>query len=181
MPNKVAKLAELYRAGLDVYPPGMRGLAASGGRAPRAMTPPVKPAAAQKFIAWVRTAHPKLYAAAERRANAPRTLGALSKEEAKAGTTTTPGAFDRIVTAITSLAPQIVQARAQRDVLEVQLERMRQGLPPLSATQYAPGLQLSVDPSMYAPGLEAMKPWLIWGGLGLVGVFVVSQLAKRRR
>lgn len=170
MPNR--KLLELYRAGLDVYPPGMRGLAAAQAQR-------VKPVAAKKFLEWVKATHPRLYAAAEKKAGVTNGGGGLAAVETK--TKDSGGALDRLLTTITSIAPQYLSYRAQQDVLDVQLDRMRQGLPPLSATQYAPGVQVSVDPSMYAPQFEALKPWLLYGGLALAGVFVVSQFSKRRR
>lgn len=176
MPNRnVRRLTALYRDGLEVYPPGMRGLAATGVDARRAPPAFVKPAAARKFLDWIRASHPKLYADAVRRQSG-KTLGAV---EAKAADSTGDGPLDRILSTIQTLAPTYLQARAQKELLDVQLDRMRQGLAPLSATQYMPGVQLSVDPSMYAPQFETMKPWLIYGGLGLAALYLVSQLRRR--
>lgn len=169
MPNQ--KLVELYRAGLDVYPPNMRGLAATQAR-------PVKPAAARKFLEWVKATHPRLYAAAEKKAGVTNGAGLAAVEtKAQEG----GGALDRLLSTIQTIAPMYIQARAQQQVLDVQLDRMRQGLPPLNATEYAPAVQVGVDPALLTSAGEQLRPLLIYGGLALAGVFVFSQLAKRGR
>jgi hypothetical protein len=180
-----ATLTELFAEGMTVYPPGMRGLAASPPRVPRRGLPkgtPIKPEAGRKFAHWIKGEFPALYADAARRSG----FAGLG-QDAKAGVPTTtavaeqPSALQRFVTTITSLAPQYLQYRAQKDLLDVQLDRARQGLPPLRPTDYAPAVQLSVDPAMYTPQLDALKPWLLYGGLALGGFLLFRMLGSRRR
>jgi hypothetical protein len=178
MPNvNVRRLATLYREGLDVYPPGMRGLAANSTTA-RAVVK-VKPAAARQFVQWVKLNVPALYNDAVRRQQNTRTLGAVTaKPDA---VSTGDGPLDKLLTTIQTLAPVYLQARAQKDVLDVQMDRMRAGLPPLRATDYAPAVQIGVDPNLISDAGERLKPFLIYGGLALAGLFVFSQLSRRRR
>lgn len=182
MPSQVVRrLSDLYRAGMDVYPANLRGLAA----APAAMAPrrgvargPVKPAAAEKFLAWVSAMHPKLFDAALKRANA-RASSTLGQVDAKAASE--PGPLDRLLTTIQTLAPVYLQAKAQKELLDVQMDRARQGLPPLDPRQYAPAVNLSVDPNLMTDVGERMRPLLIYGGIALGAVFLLSQMGRGRR
>lgn len=190
MPSKIQnRLAELMAEGMTVYPANMRGLAAPPPR--RGQRRFVPPAVAKSHMLWLKSQHPKLYAAAQRRIGqgSGATFSGLGatiadKEAAKAIATTTadkPGLFERFAQTITSLAPQYLQYRAQQDLLDVQLDRARQGLPPLRPQDYAPAVQLSVDPSMYSPALESIKPWLLPIGLGVVGLVLFKTFAGGRR
>lgn len=165
-----ATLTELYRAGLDVYPSSMRGLARAPDR--------IKPKAAAKFLEWVKRAHPKLFAAAEKQAG-PVTLGQVTTTTAQPA-----GAFDRIMDAITKLAPVYIQARAQKELLDVQMDRARNNLPPLDPRDYAPAVNVSVDPASAAAAAaaagSAAKPYLLIGGAAL-GLVLLMQLTKGRR
>lgn len=184
MPSAQSRLTELMAEGLTVYPPNMRGLAANPLRTPRRGVPrgTIKADPARKFLHWVKFTHPALYADAERRSGMAG-LGQDAKTKLPTATAITeqPGPFQRFLSTITSLAPSYIQARSQQQLLEVQLDRARQGLPPLNASQYAPAVQLSVDPAMYTPQLEALKPWLLYGGLALGGFFLFRMLAGGRR
>lgn len=112
-------------------PGGSLSALAPGGPAPAKVE-----AAQKKLIAWVQKNYPALYDAAVRRVGTtPPNLGA---EESW---------LDKITNAFTAIAPEYLRAKAQKDLLEVQLDRARAGLPPLDSTQYAPAVQVSVDPA----------------------------------
>lgn len=71
--------------------------------------------------------------------------------------------IDTIARAMTT----VVMADYQRDVLRLQLERARQGLPPLDAAQYGAGVTVGLSPST--------QQLLILGGLGLLAVLFLSR------
>jgi hypothetical protein len=176
MPTPRQKLTELVAEGLTLYPSSMRGLAAAGARSPRRK---LSPEAGRKFAAWVKIAHPALFAAAERKAGGTGLAG-LGQDTAPTATAPPQGALERFVSTITQLAPVYIQARAQKELLDVQMDRARAGLPPLRPTDYAPAVQLSVDPSMYSPQLEALKPWLLYGGIAVAGLVLFRMFGGSR-
>jgi hypothetical protein len=73
------------------------------------------------------------------------------------------GWIDTVARAMTT----VVMADYQRDVLRLQLERARQGLPPLDASQYGVGVSVGISPST--------QQLLILGGLGLLAVLSLSR------
>ena len=186
MPNAtVRRLQRLFDSGLDVYPVGMRGLAAKPARAGmpvergnRRGALPVKPQAARQFVAWVKANAPDLYSEALRRQSV-RTLGAVTT--GSTAVSTGDGPLDKLLTTIQTLAPQYLQYKAQQDVLDVQLDRMRAGLPPLRATDYAPAVQIGVDPNIITNAGAQLRPLLIYGGLAVLGVFLLSKAMGGRR
>jgi len=68
------------------------------------------------------------------------------------------------IAAISRAAGQVAMADYQRRLLNVQLERARQGLPPLDASQYGVGVNVQ------APQLNTL---LILGAVGIVAVLVL--------
>lgn len=173
------RLQQLFAEGLDVYPSNLRGMAASP---PARRVVPMHPRGGAAFVKWVKIEFPRLAAAAERAAGAPGQLGGLAAGEAVATTVTQqPSAIDKFVSTIQTLAPQYLQYRAQQDLLKVQLDRARQGLPPLDPSQYAPAVQLSVDPRMYSPAVDAIKQYALPAALVLAAFFIVPKLVGGRR
>lgn len=61
--------------------------------------------------------------------------------------------------------PILAATYQQKQILSVQVERARQGLPPLDASQFAAGVQVGLTPDV--------KNILIMGGIGLVAVMVL--------
>jgi len=104
-------------------------------------------------------------------------LDTVAEEEARAYgvDTISPGLLDwadRIavvgeswISAISRAAGQVAMADYQRRLLNVQLERARQNLPPLDVSQYGVGVQVS------APQLNM----LVYGGLALVAVLLLAR------
>lgn len=60
------------------------------------------------------------------------------------------------------LLPILAATEQQRELLNVQVERARQGLPPLNMSQYAAGVNVGISPDV--------KNLLIVGGIGLLAV-----------
>lgn len=69
------------------------------------------------------------------------------------------------------LLPIIAATEQQRQLLNVQIDRAKQGLPPLNVSQYAAGVQVGVS--------SDVKNLLILGGLGALAILAVG--ASRRR
>lgn len=63
-------------------------------------------------------------------------------------------------------------ADSQRKLLNVQLERAKQGLPPLDSTQYGLGVSLGLSP-------ETQRVLMI--GAGILGAAALLFMARRRR
>jgi hypothetical protein len=59
----------------------------------------------------------------------------------------------------------VAMADYQRRLLNVQLERARQGLPPLNATEYGVGVNVGINP----------QTLLILGGVALVALFALRR------
>ena len=57
-----------------------------------------------------------------------------------------------VVSTVKDIAPQLVQYKAQSKILGVQLERAKQGLPPIEAANYAPTVKVAAD---ITPEMEA--------------------------
>lgn len=64
--------------------------------------------------------------------------------------------------AVGRLLPIIAATDQQRQLLQVQVDRARQGLPPLNVSQYAAGVQVGVS--------SDLKNLLVIGGLGVLAV-----------
>jgi hypothetical protein len=69
--------------------------------------------------------------------------------------------------------PLIAATVQQQQLLSVQVDRARQGLPPLNVTQYAAGAQVGLSPDT--------KTFLMWGGIGLGAVLLMTGAFKGRR
>lgn len=220
MPN--AKLTELMREGMSVYPTGMSAVTQAPGMLPAPGTPrvrtpqvfrpinqgkvwggssrarssvlsaapetpkPIPPARNQlqernraRMAAWFKENMPTIYKAAvarlkdsDRGVIAARSLGQTTEES--------PGFFDKLLGTIQTLAPELIKARAQKELLDVQLDRARQGLPPLDTTQYAPAVQVSMDPETIYRTASAASP-MLWGvPLALLAGFLLLGSKKGR-
>jgi hypothetical protein len=70
------------------------------------------------------------------------------------------------------LLPTIATTYQQSQLLKVQMDRAKAGLPPLDVTQYAAGVQVGLSPET--------KKLLVITALGLGGLIAVGLLAKRK-
>lgn len=100
-----------------------------------------------------------------------------------------PSWLDRLVSAAGQILPAYLQYEQQRDVLEIQLERARAGLPPLESGQFAPSVQVQLDEeTVRRIGDEAIARAGVFGGkaipwlmLGAAALFMLSEKRGRRR
>lgn len=63
--------------------------------------------------------------------------------------------------------PVLVATYQQKEILDIQMERARQGLPPLDPSQYGVGVTVGLSPDV--------KRWLLIGGAGLAAVLLLSR------
>lgn len=159
----------------------------------------------QLYLGWVRTNHPKLYYAAIRRvfggsASGLSGLGddlvssidtgsvdtsisgdvtnAINSAAATAQSDTSTNWFGQLADAITSIAPTVVQTEAQQNLLAINTQRARMGLPlyasngsVVTGSQLAPTSQTV---QQMEAALAGGGPWVFLGGLALLGLaFVV--------
>jgi len=65
------------------------------------------------------------------------------------------------------------QADAQRQIIDLNAERARRGLPPLSAEYVSPQVNVGMSP--------ATRTLVTYGAIGLAAVYLLPQLMKGRR
>lgn len=82
--------------------------------------------------------------------------------------------LDSVMENLASIVGTVVQAEAQRDLLKVNLQRAQQGLPPLNAQQYMPGVNVGV-------ASDTQRMVYILGGLALAAVVLPSLIGGGRR
>ena len=87
------------------------------------------------------------------------------------GTSTTPGWLSTLVSGVTQFALGAQQAQRVNQLNQINIQRAAQGLPPLNVDIAGPGVSVGVS-----SGVQTM----IYVGLGIAGLYVVSQMVKRR-
>jgi hypothetical protein len=74
--------------------------------------------------------------------------------------------------ALSRVLPMLAATWQQKQLLTVQVERAKQGLPPLDANQIAAGVNVGLDSST--------QKLVMWGGAALLATIVMMSLARRR-
>lgn len=191
--NQVTALKK--RFGLSAVPPvvfsptpqgkvwgGMAGVADDGAQ----VLPPDEAKAA--FVEWLAASYPGLVEAL---------LEAVGAEEVIVtqglGQTQEKGLLNQLLDAAQTILPAYLQFEQQREVLDIQLERARAGLPPLNTAQFAPSVQIGLDQETIrrmaeeaaaraASGAGALfsSPWL-WVALGGGALALVAMQSRGRR
>jgi hypothetical protein len=77
------------------------------------------------------------------------------------------------VDALAKVLPVLATTYQQRQLLEVQLQRARSGLPPLDVSQYSPGVQVGLT--------SDTRLLLIIGGAALAAVLLLPMLMGRSK
>jgi len=121
----------------------------------------------QAFINWLKNWAPQLYADAKRKAD---TLEITEGSLGQLG-----GWWETFTDSITDLGGKYLQFRTQKEILEAQLSRMREGLPPLQTSEYAPTIAIKPDPGTtreivgaIGTGFGKMLPFIAIGGVALL-------------
>lgn len=67
--------------------------------------------------------------------------------------------------------PALAATYQQQQILNIQLTRAKQGLPPLDPSQYGVGVSVGISPEL--------KNMLLIGGLGIAALFLMGRSARR--
>lgn len=78
---------------------------------------------------------------------------------------------DDWLTNLTRLGTVLVMTNQQRELLDVQLDRARQGLPPLDLTAYQPGVSVGLS--------DDSKKFIGWGIAGVLAFMLLQQAGSR--
>ena len=137
--------------------------------------------AALEFAQWLKANHPTIYRGALRRAS-DGTLG-----NAKGGGIFSGDFWKKFGTAAVGLGTTYLTLKAQRDAMKINLERAKQGQPPIDTAAVAPVVrtQVQVEPevvreitqSATAVAREGIDKTLLIGGAVAVGALLL--LANR--
>ncbi len=119
----------------------------------------------KEFLSWLRRSNPAVYAGAKRRADAAMGLGAAD---------TSINWWDSFISGAKELVPVIVQARSQKNILDVQLRRAEQGLSPLNTSQIAPTVQVQA-------GISPELKRLLIPALGIGAALLFYMMSKKKR
>jgi len=124
----------------------------------------------KQFLTWMRLNEPRLYRAAASAAGNNSGLAAQDVGQPSGGSW-----WDSFVGAAKQLVPVAIQARSQKQILDVQLRRAEQGLPPLQTSQIAPTVQVQAG---LTPALKKILiPALAIGG----GLLLYMIMGKKKR
>lgn len=117
----------------------------------------------QQFVKWLSKEYPAMSEQLKNRIDGDLALAASD------ATQKPTGIWDSIVGGIKDLAPQYLQFKNQKKIMEMQLKRAKQGLPPLNVEQLAPTVrvQAGLSPDLKRLVLPAMAL------VGAVGLFLV--------
>lgn len=115
----------------------------------------------RQFIAWLDKTHPQVAKRTAEELARSHVMGDLGDD-----------LFSKITDTIQKVVPSLAQAKAQKKVIDLQLSRAKQGLPPLDAAQYSPGVQVQVQP----PAMSDTTKAALWVGGGILTAAVVKSL-----
>ena len=73
--------------------------------------------------------------------------------------------YQNVLDSAAQYGAQYLVLKQQKDIMDIQTQRLAQGLPPLDVSQYAPGVQVGVDSST--------KNMLLIGGIVFAAVLLL--------
>ena len=140
------------------------------------------------FLDWLAAAYPEAVAAMIEGLD----VAALERMNGL-GADEEPGFMEKLFGLATTVLPTYLQYQQQKDVLDIQIKRAEQGLPPLETAQYAPSVQIGLDQETVqrlaneataraqsmagAFASSPMLPMLLLGG----GVLAFMMMSKKKR
>jgi hypothetical protein len=161
------------------------------------VSPPGLAPGRQQFLSWLQMDNPELYTAvigqaiAKTQAQAaalpkipgipgPTVAALMGLAQAATGTPPAqqqPSIWDNIVSAAGAIIPAVFQAKAQQDLYKVQLERAKNGQPPLKSEEIAPTIktEVGVSPATIEAAGAGMTKMLIPLGIGAAALFFMMK------
>ena len=87
--------------------------------------------------------------------------------------------FEGFTDSIKKIAPALIQYKTQKNILKVQLQRAKQGLPPLDTSALAPTIRIQPEltPEMYAD----VKKYVVPAAIGIAALLVGLIWRKKKR
>lgn len=163
---------------------GLNGL----GNKPQAVADPT--AAKVEFLEWLGRAYPEALAVMANALEQAETIHGRGTINGL-GETDQKTLVERLVGMAESVLPAYLQYQQQSDILDVQLDRARQGLPPLNTGEYAASMQIGLDRETVARIADEAAararnvvasplPWIV-GGVGALALVFMMIRKKRRR
>ena len=132
-----------------------------------------------QFADWLKSAHPEIYQRALKIASEGEQLSGLGQNgEPK------QSFWDRFSEAATKLGTTYLTLKNQRDAMELNMQRAKQGLPPLDPATTAPVVRTQVDVSpQLAQKLtdtagEGMNRMMLLGVAAIAAAFVIFGLKR---
>lgn len=131
----------------------------------------------REFMNWLLENYPETYTATMLEVGGSGGLQAAHTKPDSGG-----GWWNKIVSAVETIAPKLIQAKAQRSILKTQLQRARQGLPPLDTRNLSPVIR--IQPELPYGTASAIKRYVlpglaIGGGLLILLMFINKRKSKR--
>lgn len=104
-----------------------------------------RPAAKKAVIAWFKRHEPVIYKTA---------LAKMRAQQQVNGLAAIPWGsfFSTLTSTVSNLAPAYIQARQQKKIMDTQLKRAAQGLPPIDVQAYTPAVKIQPE---FTPESEA--------------------------
>lgn len=183
-PYRVARARRQLRGMGDVSRTAAWGSGLGADVQPRRVTPAERERNRAAFVGWLRRTFPQLADKAAKLVNLPTPGGAQLGAE----TTSQPSTWEKLFDTISTLGQSVLTYRTQKELLDMQLDRARQGLPPLDSSQYAPTVRVTTDPATIQTALSTagagisstLRPLLV-PGLIAVGAWLLLGKKKRGR
>lgn len=137
--------------------------------------------AQKQFIMMLKADFPRLYKKAMEAMGVHNNNGlGVHPADVPLTTTQTPGFFQNLLNTVKQIVPIVIQTKAQRDLLNMQMARAKQGLPPLDPRFITSTVQIGVDPATIRQagtlGFKVAAPFMI--GAALIAFMMFG---KKRR
>lgn len=134
----------------------------------------------KQFAQWLKRNDPFLYGVAVKRFQ--------REQQGLSGFT---DFFSSVLETVKVAAPQVLQYRQQKKIMDMQMDRAKRDLPPLDATAYSPSVTISpqitpeTERAMTRVAIETtkqagndMKKYLIPAGLGLAALLFLKKRGR---
>lgn len=87
--------------------------------------------------------------------------------------------YKQAIDAASQIATGYFQSKVQKETTDIQIERARQGLPPLDLTKYGPA-PVTVQHQI-GTGLSPQTKTMLWVGAGILAAVVLLPLLTKKR
>lgn len=131
-----------------------------------------------QFAEWLKRTHPQIYAMAVNKNAGLSGLG----DTAPTSTTTPAGTtsfLDDVLGIVKQSVPVLLGTYQQKQLIDINVERAKQGLPPIDQTGIAPQVNVQLQPDQMTQVTQPIK-YALFGVFGLGLLFIILNSRKRR-